>query len=173
MEKHFVTFLSPGTFVAEDRTVPIESWDTDKAQVIAESVQERYGATPYGFYFTTRTRSDSELDSSVAKKSPLYYLPHCKIETLAEVRRRNDPKDSHREHGGQRLREDRDHDAGLEVDAAVSGYRRSIGAASVRAPRTATVARILLTFIVFLLGIFCVLFVDLVRVWFASGNGAQ
>jgi hypothetical protein len=94
MEKHFVTFLSPGTFVAEDRTVPIESWDTDKAQAMADLVRERYDATPYAFYFTTRMRSDSELDSSVAKKSPLYYLPHCKVETLAEVKRRNDPKNS-------------------------------------------------------------------------------
>jgi hypothetical protein len=43
----------------------------------------------------------------------------------------------------------------------------------VRAPRTTTVARILMTFIVLLFGIFCVLFADLVRVWFANGNGAQ
>ncbi len=34
MEKHFVTFLSPGTFVAEDRTLPIDSWDVNKAQEI-------------------------------------------------------------------------------------------------------------------------------------------
>lgn len=27
MEAHFVTFFSPGTFVAEDTTKPIDSWN--------------------------------------------------------------------------------------------------------------------------------------------------
>ncbi len=94
MEKHFVTFLSPGTFMAEDRTLPIESWDAKVAQKIAQSVEERYKAIPYGFYFTTRTRSENDLDSHVEKRSPTYYLPHCRIETLAEVKKRNDPKES-------------------------------------------------------------------------------
>lgn len=62
MEKHFVTFLSPGTFMAEDRTMPIPSWDVKLAQQMAESVKERYEAIPYAFYFTTRSRTDEELD---------------------------------------------------------------------------------------------------------------
>jgi hypothetical protein len=42
MEKHFVTFLSPGTFMAEDSTKPISSWDIKKAQQMAAKVKERY-----------------------------------------------------------------------------------------------------------------------------------
>ena len=94
MEAHFVTFLSPGTFMAEDTTKPIESWDVKAAQKMAEAITERHNAIPYAFYFTTRTRSDNELDSKESKRSPTYYLPHCKVETLAEIKKRNDPKES-------------------------------------------------------------------------------
>ena len=61
---------------------------------MAESVTERYNAIPYAFYFTTRSRSDADLDSAVSKRSRTYYLPHCKVETLAEVKKRNDPRES-------------------------------------------------------------------------------
>lgn len=93
MQKHFVTFLSPGTFVAEDSTLPIDSWDVKAAAKMAAGVEERYKAVPYAFYFTTRTRGENDLDSKVSKRSPNYYLPHCKVETLAEVKKRNDPKE--------------------------------------------------------------------------------
>lgn len=92
MEKHFVTFYSPGTFVAETTTRPINSWDLDKAMEMAHEVVERYNATPYGFRFSTRARKDDELDSSVVKESPFYFLGG-RIETLAEVEARNDPKE--------------------------------------------------------------------------------
>lgn len=94
MEAHFVTFLSPGTLMAEDSTKPIESWDVKLAQNMAKAITERYNAKPYAFYFTTRTRGPKDLDSKESKRSPTYYLPHCKIETLEEVRERNDPKES-------------------------------------------------------------------------------
>jgi hypothetical protein len=42
---HFVTFLSPGTFVAEDTTRPIESWDVKQAMKMADDIHERHGAT--------------------------------------------------------------------------------------------------------------------------------
>ena len=92
MEKHFVTFLSPGTFVAEDTTKPIDSWDVEKAKKMAAKITERYNAHPYGFYFTTRSRSDEELDSKVTERSPTYYL-NCKVDTLADIEARRDPKD--------------------------------------------------------------------------------
>lgn len=93
MKAHFVTFLSPGTFMAEDTTKPIESWDTDAAVKMARTVKERHGAVPYGFYFTTRERKDDELDSKVVKRSGVYYLGG-KVETLAEIAKRDDPREA-------------------------------------------------------------------------------
>jgi len=61
---------------------------------MAQKIVERYNAHPYAFYFMTRGRTNGELDSKVIKRSPTYYLPHCKIETIEEVRKRNDPKES-------------------------------------------------------------------------------
>lgn len=93
MEKHFVTFYSPGTFVAEATTKPIDSWDVNSACEMARKIKERYGATPYGFRFSTRSRKDDELDSSVSARSPMYYLGG-KVETLAEVEERATDRDS-------------------------------------------------------------------------------
>ncbi len=93
MKKHFVTFLSAGTFMHETSTKDIDSWNVDVAQEMARSIKERHGATPFGFYFSTRERSDKELDSKVTEKSNTYYLGG-KIETLAEVVARNDPNET-------------------------------------------------------------------------------
>jgi hypothetical protein len=90
MKQQFVTFLSPGTFFHEDTTKPIESWDVEKAKEMARDIKERYGATPFAFYFTTR--ADDELDSKQVEKSCTYYLGG-KIETLADMEARNDPKE--------------------------------------------------------------------------------
>lgn len=92
MEKHFVTFMSPGTFMHEMTTKAIDSWDIKQAQKMAHEITERYSATPFAFQFSTRTRADDELDSKVSAESPTYYLGG-KIETLAEVEARNDPKE--------------------------------------------------------------------------------
>lgn len=92
MEKHFVTFLSPGTFFSEETEQPIDSWDVKKAVKMARKVVERYSARPYGFQFSTRSRDDKDLDSKVTKRSPIYYLGG-KIETLAEVKARATEKD--------------------------------------------------------------------------------
>lgn len=89
MEKHFVTFYSPGTFVAEDTSKPIDSWDPDVAKGMAKDITERYHATPYGFRFTTRRRKDDELDSCVVATSPMYYLGGV-IETVEQVKARAD-----------------------------------------------------------------------------------
>jgi hypothetical protein len=88
--KHFVTFLSPGSFVAENTTKAIDSWDVPAAQAMAETINERHNAVPYAFFFTTRTRGPDDLDSEVTAASPTYYI-HCKIETLEEIEARNDP----------------------------------------------------------------------------------
>ena len=93
MEKHFVEFYSPGTFVAEISTKPIDSWDVNLAQEMAHEVIERYNATPYAFCFTTRSRDENDLDSREIARSGTYHLGG-RIETLAEVEARNDPKES-------------------------------------------------------------------------------
>lgn len=92
VQKHFVTFFSPGTFTAETSSLPIDSWDVEKAKEMAHDVVERYGATPFGFQFNTRTRGDADLDSKQSAQSPFYHLGG-KIETRAEIEARNDPKE--------------------------------------------------------------------------------
>lgn len=92
MRKNFVHFVSPGTFVAETSTKPIETWDVEVAKRMAEDIVERYNAQPYGFYFTTRGRDEADLDSKEVKRSPMYYI-HCKVETQEEIEARNDPKE--------------------------------------------------------------------------------
>lgn len=87
MRAHFVTFYNPGTFVAEQTEKPIDSWDVAKAKEMAQDIKERYGALPYGFQFTTRSRAENELDSKVTAKSGLYYLGG-KVETLEQVKAR-------------------------------------------------------------------------------------
>jgi len=91
MKKHFVTFLSPGTFLNEETTLPIDFWDILKASDMAHGITERHGATPFGFYFTTRSRSATDLDSKVIKRSGTYFLGG-EVKTLSEVEAMNDPK---------------------------------------------------------------------------------
>ena len=84
MHKHFVTFFSPGTFVAETTTKPITSWNVGAARAMATTITERYGARPYGLQFSTRSRGDDDLDSKVTDKSPMYYLGG-QVRTIEEV----------------------------------------------------------------------------------------
>jgi hypothetical protein len=92
IKKNFVTFYSPGTFFAETSENPVEAWDLEKAKEMARSIKERHGATPYGFRFITRGRTDKDLDSKEIAHSPMYYLGG-KVETLAEVKARATDKD--------------------------------------------------------------------------------
>jgi hypothetical protein len=92
MKKNFVTFLSPGTFMAESTTKEIEDWDVEKAKKMAKRIVERYGAKPYGFYFTTREREEKDFDSKETKKSGLYYLK-ARVLTLDDLKDRNNPDD--------------------------------------------------------------------------------
>jgi hypothetical protein len=93
MKQHFVTFYSPGTFVAETTTKPIADWNVDGAVAIASQLTERHGAKPYGFRFTTRGRSDADLDSKVIATGPMHFIGG-KVETLAEIESRADPDDA-------------------------------------------------------------------------------
>ena len=92
MVKHYVTFSSPGTFVAEQTVKEIESWDVCKAVAMSKKINERYGAKPYAFQFSTRQRGANDFDSKETKRSGFYYLGG-KIETLADIKKRNDPKE--------------------------------------------------------------------------------
>ena len=83
--KHFVTFYSPGSFVAEMNTQPIASWDPTLAQKMASP-------NHYGFRFFTKGRTDLELDSKEIASSRMYYVNSI-VETLEEVVARNDPSE--------------------------------------------------------------------------------
>ena len=92
IEKHFVTFVSPGTFCPETTTREIDSWDVDTAVEMASDVIERHNATPYSFHFTTRS-NDGKLDSKETARSCNYFLGG-QVLTLQDVKDRNDPRDS-------------------------------------------------------------------------------
>lgn len=92
MKKHFVIFCSPGTLTAETSEKSIKSWNVDDAIKMSLEITERHGATPYGFYFITRERKSKDLDSKVVKNSGMYYLGG-KIETLEEIKAKNNPED--------------------------------------------------------------------------------
>lgn len=92
MKKHFVEFLSPGTFVSESTQQDIDSWNVEQAKIMARDIKERHGATPYGFRFITRERKDNEFDSKVVQTSGIYFLGG-RIKTIEELILINDPKD--------------------------------------------------------------------------------
>jgi hypothetical protein len=92
MKKHFVTFYGPGAFVSETMTKPIDAWDVEEARKMAETIGERYGVAPHGFRFSTRERGEDDLDSKVTKTSATHYI-NCKVETLAEIKKRADPNE--------------------------------------------------------------------------------
>lgn len=86
IKKHFVVFMSPGTFVSEKTIKSIHSWDVKKAVGMAHKIMERHGARPYGFYFITKSRSAKDLDSKVVAESDMYYLGGV-VYTLKEVKK--------------------------------------------------------------------------------------
>lgn len=92
VSQHYVTFASPGTFFPEQTRKEIDSWDVQKAQEMAKTISERYGATPYGFYFSTRSRGPDDLDAKETAASPFHFV-NCNILTLEDVIARNDPRD--------------------------------------------------------------------------------
>jgi hypothetical protein len=92
MKKHFVTFYSPGTLVAETTTKEIKSWNVDEAVKMSKRIKERHGALPYGFVFSTRSRGAKDFNSKQTKQSKMYYLGGTVL-TLKQIKERNSPKD--------------------------------------------------------------------------------
>ena len=90
MQKHFVVFSSPGTFVHEETTKEIDSWDVGKAIAMSKEITERYGSKPFGFRFITRSRKDNELDSKQIDQSGMYFLGG-RIMTVEEVEDEDNP----------------------------------------------------------------------------------
>ena len=91
IEKHFVTFVSPGTFMPETTCQGIDSWNVNEATKMARTIIERYNATPYSFHFTTH-QNDGDLDSKEVARSCNYFLGGTVL-TLADIQARNDPAD--------------------------------------------------------------------------------
>jgi len=96
-EKHYVTFFSPGTFVAEDTSRSISKWDAREAMRMANDISERHGAKPYGFRFETRKEAQPvkdddgeamEVKPKTVKASGMYYIKG-KVETLTEIEARD------------------------------------------------------------------------------------
>lgn len=87
MKRHFITFMSPGTFVPEQTRKPIGSWDVEVGIRMSKEITERHNSKPYGFYFTTRERGVDDFDSKQTQISPMYFLGG-KIETVDEIEAR-------------------------------------------------------------------------------------
>lgn len=104
IEKNFVTFFSPGTFVHEETTKEIDNWNVDEARDMARGIVERHGATPFAFQFSTRRREEDDLDSKVVSHSgtvlPRWGRAYAR---RYQVQERSKRQDSDLEHGVQRI----------------------------------------------------------------------
>lgn len=90
MKKHYVTFSSPGTFVAEQTTKEIKDWDVKLALEMSKTIVERYDARPYGFQFFTKKRKLKDFDSVEIKRSGFYYIGG-KISSIEDLRNEHNP----------------------------------------------------------------------------------
>lgn len=86
MEKHFVEFFSPGTFVAENTVKEIDSWDIDRAKEMAKDIIERHNSKPYSFRFITKQKE------KIIRKSGFYFI-NGKVEILEDVKAKNNHDD--------------------------------------------------------------------------------
>ncbi len=71
--------------MCETSELPIDSWNVEEAKRLSRGIKERYDATPYGFYFTTRERKEDELDSKEVARSQMHYLGG-RVMTLEDVK---------------------------------------------------------------------------------------
>lgn len=90
MTKHFVTFYSPGTFLMETDQREIEAWDVDAAVELAKSIDQRYGARPHSFKFSTSHRAEDDWQPKIVEESPLYILGGT-VKAIADLEAENDP----------------------------------------------------------------------------------
>lgn len=93
MKKHYVRFMSPGTFFNEESVLEIHGWDIPAAVELAKTVTERYNAKPYGFQFLTKIVHDPvpdgdggvlRVESKQTGRSCFYYLGG-RVRTYKEV----------------------------------------------------------------------------------------
>lgn len=84
MKKRFVTFFSPGSFVAESTCKCIASWDVKKAVEMMADIKERHGARPYCFQFHTMKRGLRDMNPHEIDRSGRYFV-NCKVQTLEDV----------------------------------------------------------------------------------------
>ena len=100
--KHLITFLSPGTFTSEQTMRTIPEWNLAAAADMATAIQERHGAKPYAFYFSTDLVGDDVPDGEggmlkvqpkEVARSPIHHLGG-KVLTYEEIEARADPKES-------------------------------------------------------------------------------
>lgn len=90
MKKHYVTFLSPGTFVHETNTEEIDSWNVEAACKRALEIVQRHNSKPFGFYFTTRERGEEDFEPKETAQSGMYFLGGT-VRTYDEVVADNKP----------------------------------------------------------------------------------
>ena len=93
VQQSSVTFYSPGSLYPEETPRYIEKWDVDEAVEMSKTMRDHHDATPYGFQFSTRGRTEDEMDSHTLATSSFYYLGGT-VETLDQIKERNDPDDS-------------------------------------------------------------------------------
>lgn len=96
--KHYVVFYSPGTFVSETTSRPIEAWDVAAAVRLSRDIIERHQARPYGFRFETRLVAEPvddgeggvlQVTPKLVEESGTYFLGGHLL-TYHEVEARNE-----------------------------------------------------------------------------------
>jgi hypothetical protein len=93
LQKHYVTFFSPGTLFAETATKEVSRWDINEAKAMAKEISERHGAAPYAFQFYTMERGEDDWEPKETERSHRCFLGG-KVMTVEEVEALGDPSNS-------------------------------------------------------------------------------